>query len=142
NEVRDGVVAGCARRDELGECIQKFIGAEVGGVGDLEGGKGRVKVSWQFGFRRSVVGQSGDGPGVGTRTAPGITNIFLQWLTLVDDRARANGSLRFGGSRGRHACSALGVAPTADNVFAIVAIRNSVRGEMFTKIAAGWLAGI
>ena len=140
--MRHGVFARFACRDELIEFIQKFIGAKLVGIGHLKVRKERVEVSSQFDFRRNIFRENWNGPGIGARPAAGITNIFPQWLALVDDRPRANSAFPFGRFRTRQSFLLLVVAPPADNIFAVMAIRNFVLGEVFPKIAAGRLAGV
>src|ERR1700693_2252767 len=96
----------------------------------------------QLRFRCNVFCQNGNFPRVGAWTAPWIADIFFERLAFLDDRTGALHARYFRWSGRRHALFTTRVAPPRYDEFSIVAIGDSVRGEILPEIASGWLRGV
>jgi hypothetical protein len=124
------------------EFIQEFIGAKLIRIGNLEIWKKRVKMTSEFDFSSDIFGQNGNGPGVRARAAARVADILFQRLALVDGRARAGQAGWSRRSRRGWTCAVLRVAPAANDIFPVVAVRESMAGEILPKIPACGLAGV
>ena len=131
--MRHGVLTRAACGNELVELVEEFIGAELIGIRDLEIRKHRVEMAAKFDFRGDILGQNRDSPRIGTRSAVRLADIVWQRLAFMDEGARAGQRSGFRWPVVARIFGAIRFAPAADDVFAVMPVRDSMSGEILPE---------
>src|SRR5579859_1497556 len=122
--------------------IQEFVRPQLVRVLNLEISVPRIEMTLQFHLACNIFRQYRNIPGIRTGAAPRLTHIFGKRLALVNYCPRAILSLRFGRSRGGWFRALLLIAPPADDVFAVMPVRNSMVRKILPKVATRWLSRV
>src|SRR6202022_3234954 len=119
--------------------VEEFVGAKLVRILGVEVGKNRIEVVAQSGLRRLHALQHWQGPRPGARRSVRLANISRQGVTFSHRGPR--GLRAIGRQRafsGRRAGLFLRLAPDSRDVFAVVAVRQTLAGEVVPDVARGW----